>query len=138
MKKRRQFLKRIAAGLTFAGLLPFSNKASAGEVRLTGALAHHVFFWLREPDNAEHREQFEKALQDLLQVETIKISHVGTPAATEERGVVDNSYTYSYMVMFDNLEDQNTYQSHPIHLKFIEENSGLWEKVVVYDSVDSV
>jgi hypothetical protein len=73
---------------------------------------------------------------DLLKVETIKMSHVGIPAATEERGVVENSYTYSFMVMFDNLEDQNIYQKHPIHLKFIEDNSDLWNKVVVYDSVD--
>ncbi len=64
------------------------------------------------------------------------MSHIGIPAATEERGVVDNSYTYSYMVMFDSLDDQNIYQKHPVHLKFIEENSHLWNKVVVYDSVD--
>lgn len=136
MKTRRNFLKKAAAGLTLAGLIPLSKKTMAGEVKITGALMHHVFFWLKEPENEIHRKQFEKAMNDLLKVETIKMSHVGIPAATEERGVVDNSYTYSYMVLFDNLEDQLIYQKHPFHLKFIEDNSELWNKVVVYDSVD--
>lgn len=136
MKTRRNFLKKAAAGLTLAGLIPLSKKAMAGEVKITGVLMHHVFFWLKEPENKIHRKQFEKAMNALLKVETIKMSHVGIPAATEERGVVDNSYTYSYMVLFDNLEDQLIYQKHPFHLKFIEDNSELWNKVVVYDSVD--
>jgi len=137
MKNRRTFLKKLAAGTVAAGFLSFTKKASAGEVQLKGALIHHVFFWLKEPDNKAHRKQFEKALEDLIKVETIKVSHIGVPAETEERGVVENSYTYSYMVMFDSLEDQNIYQKHPLHLKFIEENEHLWEKVVVYDSVDA-
>jgi len=136
MKNRRSFLKKVTAGIALAGLSPFAKSATAGEVKITGALMHHVFFWLKEPENKAHWKQFEKAMNDLLKVETIKMSHIGIPAATEERGVVENSYTYSYMVMFDSLNDQNIYQKHPLHLKFIEENSHLWNKVVVYDSVD--
>ncbi|HKI88413.1 MAG TPA: Dabb family protein [Draconibacterium sp.] len=136
MKNRRSFIKKSSAALALAGLSTVAKNAEAGEVKLTNALMHHVFFWLKEPKNQEHREQFEKAMNALLKVETIKLSHVGIPAATEERGVVDNTYTYSYMVMFDTLEDQFVYQKHPIHLKFIEENSHLWNKVVVYDAVD--
>ncbi|SHI56249.1 Tat (twin-arginine translocation) pathway signal sequence [Tangfeifania diversioriginum] len=137
MKNRRTFLKKLAAGTVAAGFLSFTKKASAGEVQLKGALIHHVFFWLKEPGNKAHRKQFEKALEDLIKVDTIKVSHIGVPAETEERGVVENSYTYSYMVMFDSLKDQNIYQKHPLHLKFIEENEHLWGKVVVYDSVDA-
>lgn len=136
MKNRRSFIKKAAAGVVLAGLSPLTKNTTAGEVSINGALMHHVFFWLKEPENKVHRKQFEKAMNDLLKVETIKLSHVGIPAATEERGVVENSYTYSFMVMFDSLGDQNVYQKHPIHLKFIEDNSDLWNKVVVYDSVD--
>ena len=136
MKNRRSFIKKSSAALALAGLSTVAKNTEAGEVKLTNALMHHVFFWLKEPNNQEHRKQFEKAMDALLKVETIKLSHVGIPAATEERGVVDNTYTYSYMVMFNTLEDQFVYQKHPIHLKFIEENSHLWNKVVVYDSVD--
>ncbi len=136
MKNRRSFIKKAAAGITAASLIPISKNTMAGGVKITGALMHHVFFWLKEPTNQAHRKQFEKAMNNLRKVETIKMSHVGIPAATEERGVVESSYTYSYMVMFDTLEDQLIYQKHPIHLKFVEENSDLWNKVIVYDSVD--
>jgi len=125
MKNRRSFIKKSSAALALAGLSTVAKNTEAGEVKLTNALMHHVFFWLKEPNNQEHRKQFEKAMDALLKVETIKLSHVGIPAATEERGVVDNTYTYSYMVMFNTLEDQFVYQKHPIHLKFIEENSHL-------------
>lgn len=136
MKNRRSFIKKAVAGIAVAGIFPLAKNAVAGEVKITGALMHHVFFWLKEPENKSHRKQFEKAMDDLLKVETIKMSHIGIPAATEERGVVENSYTYSYMVLFDSLDDQNIYQKHPLHLKFIKDNSHLWNKVVVYDSVD--
>ncbi len=136
MKNRRNFIKKLAAGAAIAGLLPLSKKASAGEVQLKGALIHHVFFWLKEPNNEAHKRQLVKALNDLLKVETIKLSHIGFPAGTESRDVVDHSYSVSYLTMFDNQAGQDAYQVHPLHVKFVEENSHLWEKVVVYDSVD--
>lgn len=136
MKNRRSFLRKLAAGILTAGILPLSKKSTAGEVKLTGALIHHVFFWLKEPDNKAHKKQLLKALNELLKVETIKLSHIGFPAGTESRDVVDHSYSVSYLVMFDNQAGQAAYQVHPLHIKFVEENAHLWEKVVVYDSLD--
>ena len=136
MKNRRSFIKKAATTAALAGLLPLTKQASAGEVKITGALIHHVFFWLKEPKNEAHKKQLVKALNDLLKVETIRMSHIGFPAGTESRDVVDHSYSVSYMVLFDNQAGQDIYQVHPIHLKFVEENSHLWNKVVVYDSVD--
>ncbi|HDR50760.1 MAG TPA: Dabb family protein [Mariniphaga anaerophila] len=136
MKNRRNFIKKLAAGAAVAGLLPLSKNAKAGEVQLKGALIHHVFFWLKEPNNEAHKKQLVQALKDLLKVETIKLSHIGFPAGTESRDVVDHSYSVSYMTMFDDQAGQDAYQVHPLHVKFVEENSHLWEKVVVYDSVD--
>jgi hypothetical protein len=136
MNNRRSFLKKSAAFLTIIGLAGLSKKSVAGEIALKGTLVHHVFFWLKEPGNKEHRKQFEKALDELLKVKTIKISHVGVPAGTESRDVVDHSYTYSLLVMFNSKEEQDLYQIDPIHQKFVDENSNLWNKVVVYDSVD--
>jgi len=136
MKNRRSFLKKAAAGVTLAGLLPFVKTAQAGEVKITGALIHHVFFWLKEPNNEAHKKQLVAALEELLKVKTIKMSHIGFPAGTENRDVVDHSYSVSYMVLFDNQADQDAYQVDPIHLNFVEKNQHLWNKVVVYDSVD--
>jgi hypothetical protein len=49
--------------------------------------------------------------------------------------VVDNSFTYFYLMLFPDLEAQNAYQTDPTHLLFIEEASHLWDRVLVYDSV---
>ena len=136
MKNRRSFIKKAAASVALAGMVPMAQTANAGEVKMTGALIHHVFFWLKEPKNEAHKKQLVKALNDLLKVETIRISHIGFPAGTESRDVVDHSYSVSYMVIFDDQAGQDAYQVHPLHLKFVEENSHLWNKVVVYDSVD--
>ena len=137
MKNRRSFIKKLAAGTALAGLFPIAKKANAGEVKLNGALIHHVYFWLKEPDNKSHKKQLIEALNELLKVKTIKLSHIGFPAGTESRDVVDHSYSVSYMVMFDNQAGQDAYQIDPIHTKFVEENQHLWKKVVVYDSVDA-
>lgn len=136
MKNRRSFLKKAVAGATLAGLLPFVKTASAGEVKISGALIHHVFFWLKEPNNEAHKKQLVAALEELLKVKTIKMSHIGFPAGTENRDVVDHSYSVSYMVMFDDQAGQDAYQVDPIHLNFVEKNQHLWSKVIVYDSVD--
>ena len=136
MKNRRSFLKKAAAGMALAGFFPLTKKAAAGEIKLKSALVHHVFFWLKEPDNKAHLKQLLDALEKLLEVETIRLSHIGLPAGTENRDVVDHSYSVSYMVMFDSQSDQDAYQVDPIHLKFVEENQHLWNKVIVYDSTD--
>ena len=60
--------------------------------------------------------------------------HLGVPASTD-RDVVDHPILIPFLTTFKNKEDQDIYQTHPTHLKFIEDCSDLWEKVVVYDSV---
>lgn len=136
MKDRRSFLKKVTAGVMAASLFPFSKKAQAGELKLAETLVHHVYFWMKEADNEAHKKQLIEALNQLIKVKTIKISHIGLPAGTENRDVVDHSYSVSYMVMFDSKADQDSYQVDPIHLKFVEENQHLWKKVVVYDSTN--
>jgi hypothetical protein len=96
--------------------------------------AHHVYFWFKKSVSNKDKTRFEEALKKLVTIETIVEMHLGAPASTR-REVVDRSYTYSLLTTFKNKDDHDIYQTHPIHLKFIEEFSDLWEKVVVYDSV---
>ena len=98
-------------------------------------LVHHVFFWLHEAESPDVKLQMEQALEELSTIKTVRYVHLGVPAATESRDVVDHSYTYSLLLFFDSKEDQDSYQVDPLHLKFIEENQHLWQKVIVYDSV---
>jgi hypothetical protein len=95
---------------------------------------HHVYFWFKKPVSKNNKIRFEAALKKLVTIETIVEMHLGVPATTR-REVVDRSYSYSLVTTFKNKEDQDIYQTHPIHLKFIDDCSDLWEKVVVYDSV---
>jgi hypothetical protein len=99
-------------------------------------LTHHVFFWLKNPNSKEDLNKLLEGLRTLEKIETIKKLHIGVPASTEKRDVVDNSYSASELMFFDDVAGQNTYQVHPIHLKFVEQCSHLWEKVIVYDSID--
>ena len=95
---------------------------------------HNVYFWIKDPVTPEVRDKFEKALKELVTVETIVHHHLGVPAPTN-RDVIDTSYTYSLLVTFKNKEDQDIYQTHPTHLKFIDDCQNLWEKVVLHDSI---
>ena len=96
---------------------------------------HHVYFWLKNPGTEADKAQLVDGLKKLSAVETIDSFHIGQPADTD-REVIDRSYAVSWLLLFKNKADQDVYQVHPLHLKFIEECSHLWQKVVVYDSVD--
>ncbi|MBC7903172.1 MAG: Dabb family protein [Gemmatimonadaceae bacterium] len=96
---------------------------------------HHVYFWLKNPGNDADLQALKKGLESLTRIETIGMYQIGTPASTN-RDVIDRSYSVSWMLVFDNLEDEEIYQEHPDHKKFVADCSHLWEKVVVYDSID--
>ena len=96
---------------------------------------HHVFFWLKNPDSKEDRAKLIEGLRKLSKVKVIRQFHIGRHAGTN-RDVIERSYSISWFTVFDNLDDEESYQVDPIHLKFIEECKHLWNKVVVHDSVD--
>lgn len=99
-------------------------------------ILHNVFFWLKNPGSKPDAEQLVEGLKTLRQIEVVKQLHIGLPATTEQRDVVDASFDVSELMFFETVEDQKAYQDHPIHKKFVENCSHLWEKVVVYDSAE--
>jgi len=135
MKNRRHFFKQMIAGTGLIGLSLITRKTSASELKinLEQAMIHHVFFWLKNPKDQAACRRFETGLKMLITIPEIKMSHVGR-AVPSSRDVVDDSFTYSYMAVFENKEEQDRYQTHPVHLKFIEEYGDLWERVQVYDA----
>ena len=82
-------------------------------------LTHQVYFWLKEPDSIQAQEQLKQGLQRLLTIETIGSGHIGIPAATPARDVVDHSYSFAYYTTFESLQDHEVYQTHPTHLEFV-------------------
>lgn len=98
-------------------------------------LTHHVFFWLKNPNSKEDQARLLAGIRTLAQIPTVRGLQVGVAASTEKRAVVDNSYHASELLFFDNVEDQNIYQAHAIHQKFIADCSHLWDRVLVFDSI---
>ena len=136
MKKisRRKFLGNSSKA-SLAGTAIFAESNSITK-QMNNIFIHHVYFWLKNTGNMEDRDKLVAGLQKLSKAGSIKQFHIGKPANTN-RDVIDRSYAVSWMLIFENEADQAVYQTDPIHLKFIEECSQLWSKVVVYDAVDA-
>ncbi len=131
---RRDFLTTSAlAGAVLAspGVLATPTTATHPMPKLQ----HHVFFWLKNPDSSADRAKLIAGVKSLAAIETVRSIHVGVPASTEKREVVDNSYHVSELLGFDDVAGQDVYQVHPLHKKFVDEHQHLWSKVVVYDAL---
>lgn len=98
---------------------------------------HHVFFWLKDKTSDTDKVNLLKGLQSLAAIEPKIMIHIGVKASTS-RPVIDTSYDFSLLLIFNDLEDQESYQVHPIHQEFVKNCQHLWEKVTIYDSVDAV
>ncbi len=98
---------------------------------------HHVFFWLKNRASKEDLDKLLAGLKTLKKIETIRKMYIGVPASTEIRPVVDSTFSASELMFFDDLAGQKIYQDHPIHQKFIEDCSNLWDKVIVFDVIDA-
>lgn len=97
-------------------------------------LAHHVLFWLKADTSEDQKAAFRKGLESLEKVESVKTFYVGVPAPIE-RAVVDTSYTFSLIIIFEDLAGHDVYQTHPLHLAFLDEFRSLFEKVIIYDAL---
>ncbi|WP_347271390.1 Dabb family protein [Rhizorhabdus histidinilytica] len=131
MKERAhgRIIGAIVVGLAAASLMA----TPARSAELPQKFVHHVYFWLKQPDDAGDRARLIDGLRKLAAVKTIRSHHIGIPAATD-REVIDRSYAVSWMLTFDSKADQDAYQVDPIHLRFVDQCSPLWARVVVYDS----
>ncbi len=129
---RRQFLS--ASGLACASAAMPLTASAKSSCEALPTISHNVYFWLKRSDSTTDRAQLIAGLKSLAAIPQIKALHIGVPASTEQRDVIDSSYQVSELMMFESVEDQNSYQSHPIHIKFVEQCAHLWDRVVVYDS----
>jgi len=134
MKKqtRRTFITSAVVLGTVAAAGAMPTMESKNKKQLT----HHVFFWLKNRDSKEDLNKLIAGLRSLEKIESVRKLHIGVPASTEKRDVVDSSFSVSELMFFDDVAGQDIYQEHPIHKKFVEQCSHLWESVIVYDSID--
>jgi len=97
-------------------------------------LSHHVLFWVKDSTTETQKKAFKASLETLANVESVKSIHVGIPSSIS-RAVVDTTYTFSLVLMFDDLAGHDVYQVHPLHKAFLEEFRETFEKVIIYDSI---
>lgn len=126
----------VAATALAAGVVAAGSRAATATSANKAAfppVVHHVFFWLKRPDSKEDLIKLLAGLRTLADIDTVRGIHIGVPAETEQRGVVDGSYSASELLFFDDVAGQNAYQVHPIHKQFVADCEHLWQRVVVYD-----
>lgn len=93
---------------------------------------HCVYFWLRDDlSEAEHR-QFVEGIHSLTTISSVRHGWVGTPADTD-RSVIDRSYSYALVVVFDDVEGHDAYQFDPVHDRFRDGCASYWKQVKIYD-----
>ncbi len=134
MRNKNLLLLVVAFGIYFSAFGQIEKQPDQ-EGKIKGNLVHTVLFWLNNPESKEDRDIFEKGVHKLLkQCKFITSSHIGVPADTATRPIVDASYTYCVVITFESKEAHDNYQVDPLHKKFVEESKDLWRKVMVYDS----
>ena len=131
---RRDFISTTGK-VALAGSTGIFAINSSSVMTAKNMFIHHVYFWLKNPSSDEDRQKLIEGLEKLSRVKTIKMFHLGKPADTN-RDVIDTSYSVSWLLVFDDKASEESYQVDPIHLNFVETCKHLWQKVVVYDSVD--
>jgi hypothetical protein len=97
-------------------------------------LVHHVYFYMAPDASEADKAALRAGLESLTQIAVLQHWHLGTPAPTD-RDVIDRGYTYSWLTIFANGEDEAIYQNHPVHVAFVKNCQHLWSKVIVYDAI---
>lgn len=101
-------------------------------------LHHTVHFWLKPGVTDERKAAMIQGLKGLAQSPNVSSAWVGTPAGTP-RDIVDNSYDVQLLAVFADKAAQAAYQAEDdqVHMGFVAEFKDDWDKVLVYDSVES-
>ena len=94
---------------------------------------HSVYFWLKKDISQQQIENFEEKLEALTNIKNVKQGFVGKTASTA-RPIIDRSYDYALILVFDSIEQHDLYQDHPVHEDFRQSCGEFWIKVTIYDA----
>lgn len=97
-------------------------------------LVHTVYFWLNPELTAAQRAEFRQGVETLGGIKAVDTIYVGTPAKTEKRPIIDDSYSVALTVLCKDIAAHDAYQVDPIHLKFIADFKHCWNRVQIYDA----
>ena len=94
-------------------------------------LVHTVFFWLKP---GVDRAAFRRQVDTLAGIPGLSACHVGVPALTTPRPVIDASYDVALTTVMPDLATHDAYQVHPLHQAFLTYGREQWSRVQVYDA----
>lgn len=135
LMKRNKMTSFLMISLLIALALPaLARHGNQPADQQKGPFVHTVFFWLKNPDSQADQQKLLEGLKMIKEIEHIKEGYIGVPASTS-RDVIDGSYDFSITFIFENMGKEQAYQTHPVHLKFVDEYAQLWDRVLVYDAV---
>ena len=98
-------------------------------------LVHTVYFWLRPDLSAQQRADFRKGVESLGGIKAVDKIYVVTPAKTEKRPIIDDSYSFALTIVCKDLAGHHAYQVDPLHDAFRNNFHTFWTRVQIYDSV---
>lgn len=127
---RIHILRSVAIALLLGFTLGAAVQVHADEPQL----AHMVFFTLKDRTPEAKKQLIASCRKHLSKHEGTVYFSVGSVATDLDRPVNDRDFDVALHVVFANKAAHDTYQRHPRHLKFIEENRDAWAKVRVFDS----
>jgi len=94
---------------------------------------HFVLCWLKEPGNAEHRQQIVEATESFREIPGVLAARAGQ-VIPSDRSIVDDSFDVGILIVVPDSKSLTEYLEHPIHQKAKEDVLlPLVEKIVVYD-----
>ena len=92
---------------------------------------HSVYFWLKSDLTPAQEALFVERATALTTLPSVTHGWIGKPAATD-RPVIDRTYSYGLVVVFEDEAGHDDYQVHPIHDAFRELHD-MWTAVKIYD-----
>lgn len=97
-------------------------------------LVHTVYFWLKPELTAQQRADFRRGVESLGGIKAVAQLHVGVPAKTEKRPIIDDSYSVALTVICKDVAGHDAYQVDPLHLAFVNTFKTFWTRVQIYDA----
>ncbi len=97
-------------------------------------LVHTVYFWLKPELSAAQRADFRRGVESLGGIKAVEKLYVGTPARTEKRPIIEDTYSVALTVVCRDVAAHDAYQVDPIHLAFVKAFKTFWNRVQIYDA----
>jgi stress responsive alpha/beta barrel protein len=99
------------------------------------SVSHVVLIWLKQPGDAQARQQFVKASKQLNDLPGIISRHVGV-VVPSDRVIVDDTFDVAITVTLKNQQALDAYMNHPRHKEIVDAQlKPLVNRIVAYDFV---